>query len=93
MKLGPDISAVVTGAASGLGEATARALAARGVRVAVFDRDAEKGERVAAEIGGIFAEADVTSNEAFALTARSPLGPACRAAALPSRSPANEDRE
>ena len=64
MKLDNNIAAVVTGAASGLGEATARALAARGVRVAVFDRDAEKGERVAAEIGGIFAQVDVTSDEA-----------------------------
>jgi NAD(P)-dependent dehydrogenase (short-subunit alcohol dehydrogenase family) len=64
MKLDTNISAIVTGAASGLGEATARALAARGVKVAVFDRDAEKGERVAAEIGGIFAVVDVTSDEA-----------------------------
>ena len=64
MKLGSEVAAVVTGAASGLGEATARALAGRGVRVAVFDRDTEKGERVASEIGGIFCEADVTSNEA-----------------------------
>jgi NAD(P)-dependent dehydrogenase (short-subunit alcohol dehydrogenase family) len=66
MKLGPDIAAVVTGAASGLGEATARALAERGVRVAVFDRDSEKGEAVAASIGGIFARVDVTSDEAVA---------------------------
>jgi NAD(P)-dependent dehydrogenase (short-subunit alcohol dehydrogenase family) len=64
VKLGPDISAVVTGAASGLGEATARALAERGVKVAVFDRDSEKGERVASEIGGVFAQVDVTSDEA-----------------------------
>jgi NAD(P)-dependent dehydrogenase (short-subunit alcohol dehydrogenase family) len=64
MKLSSDIAAVVTGAASGLGEATARALAERGVRVAVFDRDAEKGERVASAIGGIFCNADVTSDEA-----------------------------
>jgi len=62
MKLDTDISAVVTGAASGLGEATARALAAKGVKVAVFDRDAEKGEAVAASIGGIFCQADVTSD-------------------------------
>ena len=60
------ISAVVTGAASGLGEATARELARRGARVAVFDRDADKGEKVAAEIGGIFCEADVTSDEKVA---------------------------
>ena len=66
MKLDNNIAAVVTGAASGLGEATARALAARGVKVAVFDRDSEKGEAVAASIGGIFAEVDVTSDEAVA---------------------------
>ncbi|HEY9554471.1 SDR family oxidoreductase [Allosphingosinicella sp.] len=64
MKLDGSISAVVTGAASGLGEATARALAERGVKVAVFDRDVEKGEKVAAGIGGVFCEVDVTSNEA-----------------------------
>ena len=60
------ISAVVTGAASGLGEATARELARRGAKVAVFDRDTEKGEKVASEIGGIFCEADVTSDEKVA---------------------------
>ena len=60
------ISAVVTGAAWGLGEATARELARRGAKVAVFDRDADKGEKVAAEIGGIFCEADVTSDEKVA---------------------------
>ena len=64
MKLDTSVAAVVTGGASGLGEATARALAARGVRVAIFDRDQEKGERVASEIGGIFALVDVTSDEA-----------------------------
>jgi NAD(P)-dependent dehydrogenase (short-subunit alcohol dehydrogenase family) len=64
MKLDNSIAAVVTGAASGLGEATARALAAKGVRVAVFDRDADKGQKIAGEIGGIFCEADVTSDEA-----------------------------
>jgi NAD(P)-dependent dehydrogenase (short-subunit alcohol dehydrogenase family) len=60
------ISAVVTGAASGLGEATARELAKRGAKVAVFDRDREKGEKVASEIGGIFCEVDVTSDEKVA---------------------------
>ena len=64
MKLDSSISAVVTGAASGLGEATARALAAKGVKVAVFDRNAEQGEKVAAEIGGIFCSVDVTSDDA-----------------------------
>jgi NAD(P)-dependent dehydrogenase (short-subunit alcohol dehydrogenase family) len=60
------IAAVVTGAASGLGEATARALAAKGARVAVFDRDVERGETVAGEIGGIFCEVDVTSDDKVA---------------------------
>ncbi len=60
------ISVVVTGAASGLGEATARELARRGAKVAVFDRDADKGERVAADIGGIFCQVDVTSDDAVA---------------------------
>ena len=66
MKLDNNIAAVVTGGASGLGEATARALAAKGVRVAVFDRDSGKGEQVAADIGGVFCEVDVTSDEAVA---------------------------
>ncbi len=55
-------AAVVTGGASGLGEATARALAAAGVKVAIFDRDAAKGEAVAAELGGVFCKVDVTSD-------------------------------
>lgn len=62
MKLDSSIAAVVTGGASGLGAATARALAARGVRVALFDLNAELGERVAAEIGGIFCAVNVTDD-------------------------------
>ena len=57
------IAAVVTGAASGLGEATARELARRGAKVAIFDRDAERGTKVASELGGVFCEVDVTSDE------------------------------
>jgi NAD(P)-dependent dehydrogenase (short-subunit alcohol dehydrogenase family) len=57
------VAAVVTGGASGLGEATARELARRGAKVAVFDRDAQRGEQVASEIGGVFCEVDVTSDE------------------------------
>jgi NAD(P)-dependent dehydrogenase (short-subunit alcohol dehydrogenase family) len=60
------VAAVVTGGASGLGEATARELARRGAKVAVFDRDASKGETVASEIGGVFCEVDVTSDEKVA---------------------------
>jgi len=58
-----NLSAVVTGGASGLGEATARRLAAEGVKVALFDLNAERGERVAAEIGGVFCRVDVTSDD------------------------------
>jgi len=59
------IGAVVTGGGSGLGEATARALAARGARVAILDLGRSRGAEVAAAIGGgaLFAEADVTSEE------------------------------
>ena len=57
------IAAVVTGGASGLGEATARALAAEGAKVAVFDLNAEAGERIASEIGGTFCEVNVTDND------------------------------
>ena len=59
MKLDSSIAAVVTGAASGLGAATARALAAKGVKVAIFDLQQEKGEAIAKEIGGIFCEVNV----------------------------------
>lgn len=54
--------AVVTGGASGLGAATARALAAKGARVALFDLNAELGHKVASEIGGIFCKVDVTDD-------------------------------
>jgi NAD(P)-dependent dehydrogenase (short-subunit alcohol dehydrogenase family) len=53
-------SALVTGGASGLGEATARLLSRRGIHVVVVDRDEERGPKVAAEIGGEFAPTDVT---------------------------------
>lgn len=56
------LAAVVTGGASGLGEATARALASLGVKVAIFDLNADKGNAVAAEIGGTFCPVNVTSD-------------------------------
>lgn len=63
MKIDASVAAIVTGGASGLGEASARALAAKGAKVALFDLNEERGEQVAAEIGGVFCRVDV-SNEA-----------------------------
>ncbi len=59
MELG-GIGALVAGGASGLGEASARELAARGARVTIADLNKERGSGLAAEIGGAFAAADVT---------------------------------
>jgi NAD(P)-dependent dehydrogenase (short-subunit alcohol dehydrogenase family) len=53
------LAAIVTGGASGLGGATASALAAKGAKVAIFDRNAELGEKKAKELGGIFCNVDV----------------------------------
>ncbi len=63
MKLDSSVAAVVTGGASGLGAATARALAAKGVKVALFDLNRELGTAVAAEIGGIYCEVNVANEE------------------------------
>ena len=60
MKIDSSIAAIVTGGASGLGEASARALAAKGAKVAIFDLNAERGEAVAKDIGGTFCKVDVS---------------------------------
>ena len=60
MKLDESRAAVVTGGASGLGEASARMLASAGARVAILDMNQERGERVAGETGAVFCRADVT---------------------------------
>jgi NAD(P)-dependent dehydrogenase (short-subunit alcohol dehydrogenase family) len=61
MKLDASIAAIVTGGASGLGAATARRLAASGVKVALFDLNRAAGEALAGEIGAVFCRVDVTS--------------------------------
>jgi NAD(P)-dependent dehydrogenase (short-subunit alcohol dehydrogenase family) len=74
-----DQSAIVTGGASGLGAATARALAAAGARVAVCDLNAKLAESVAAEIGGVAVVCDVSdasSAEAAIVAASKAHGPA-----------------
>ena len=63
MKITNDTAAIVTGGASGLGAATARLLASRGAKVALFDMNADKGEALAKELGGTFCKANVTSEE------------------------------
>ena len=70
-------AALVTGGASGLGAATARLLAARGAKVVIADRNAELGTAIADEIGGRFANTDVTDTEQVqaAVDAASAMGP------------------
>lgn len=63
MQLNSTVAAVITGGASGLGAATARRLAAYGVKVALFDLNATQGEALAKELGGIFCAVDVTNEE------------------------------
>ena len=66
MLAGMDIngsSAIVTGGASGIGAAVARQLAAKGARVVIADLQADKGEALAEELGGLFAQVDVTNTE------------------------------
>lgn len=63
MKITSTTAAVVTGGASGLGRATAEALAAAGVKVTIFDVNEEKGREVASAIGGLFSRVDITSEE------------------------------
>jgi NAD(P)-dependent dehydrogenase (short-subunit alcohol dehydrogenase family) len=70
-------SAIVTGGASGLGEATARLLTERGALVVVLDMNDAAGAVLAKELGGVFAHADVTNTEEViaAVEAAKELGP------------------
>ena len=63
MEISGDIAAVVTGGASGLGKASAMALAGAGVKVAIFDMNETEGQAAANEIGGLFVKVDVTSED------------------------------
>jgi NAD(P)-dependent dehydrogenase (short-subunit alcohol dehydrogenase family) len=60
MKLDSSVSAIVTGGASGLGEATVRALRTQGVKVAIFDFNDKTGEATAAATGAVFCKVNVT---------------------------------
>ncbi|MDG1845401.1 MAG: SDR family NAD(P)-dependent oxidoreductase [Acidimicrobiales bacterium] len=70
-------SAVVTGGASGLGEASSRKLAELGARCVIVDLNEEKGEAVAKELGGLFVKADVSNEEQVqaAVDAATEMGP------------------
>lgn len=70
-------SAIVTGGASGIGEASARGLAALGARVVIADLQEERGTEVANDIGGLFVKCDVSSEEdgLAAVAAASEMGP------------------
>jgi NAD(P)-dependent dehydrogenase (short-subunit alcohol dehydrogenase family) len=60
VKIDGSVAAVVTGGASGLGEATSRALAAKGAKVAIFDLNMDRAEALAAELGGVACQVDVS---------------------------------
>lgn len=66
MKLAEDVAAIVTGGASGLGAATARALRTQGVKVALFDRNREAVTALAEEIGAVACVVDVTDEDSVA---------------------------
>ena len=70
-------SSLVTGGASGIGEASARQLASAGSRVVIADLNEERGQTVASELGGLFVRCDVTSVEDAdtAVAAASEMGP------------------
>ena len=63
MKLTEGMAAVVTGGASGLGKASAKALADLGLKVTIFDINEEAGEQHAAAIAGTFARVDITDEQ------------------------------
>ena len=70
-------SSLVTGGASGIGEASARQLAAAGSRVVIADLNEERGQAVASELGGLFVKCDVTSIEDadISVAAATEMGP------------------
>ncbi len=83
-----NVPAIVTGGASGLGEATARLLAKHGAKVAIFDVQEDKAKQVAADINGIAISCDVTNAEsatnafAAAKEAHGPCGIAINCAGI-----------
>ena len=60
-----DVAVLITGGGSGLGAATARAMAAKGAKIGIIDQSKENAEKVAAEVKGVALHADVTDEEAI----------------------------
>src|SRR3977135_3320099 len=58
-----DVAVLITGGGSGLGAATARAMAAKGAKIAALDQRKENAEKIAAEVKGVAVHADVTDEE------------------------------
>src|SRR5258707_15819633 len=58
-----EVAVLIPGGGSGLGAATARAMAAKGAKIAVLDQSKENAEKVAAEVKGVAVHADVTDEE------------------------------
>ena len=65
-----DVAVLITGGGSGLGAATARAMAAKGAKIGVIDQNKENAEKVAAEVKGVALHADVTDEEAIKAIAK-----------------------
>jgi len=63
LKIAADTSAIVTGGASGLGKAAAAALISAGAKVAIFDFNRDAGRATAEELGAVYCEVDVTSED------------------------------
>ena len=88
MQINNSLAAVVTGGASGLGKASAEALAGAGIKVAIFDINEEAGEAFAKEIGGVYCPVNVTSSaEVDAGFAKGLLGKGSAAARVAAAAP------
>src|SRR5436190_2082387 len=89
-----DVAAVVTGGASGLGEATTRALAAQGAAVTVLDLNEERGTALAAELGGhtTFVRTDVTDEASVQAASSSTPPRSRRTTGRSARSPTRRPR-
>src|ERR687895_526195 len=85
------VSAVVSGGASGLGEATVRDLAAHGSKVVIADLNEDKGKAIADEIGGIFVKTDVSAEAEVAAAVQAAVDSRAPPRAIAKTEPADAD--